>query len=175
MFHHYSKRLMNQLKMSNVYDDWLSFDRVDKYHLNEENVRICLDLFVNSDYGQNMFGCHDHLQSYGITGELSFVEIVGPDVYLKMKGKFWHRRATVLGQAAVWLNACIPEITSVSVVDKEELNDFEEIIDDDTGDVLYTRDKRAPDFNGDRETMEYQGIDPDLRGPFAPGVGGFRP
>jgi len=27
-------------------------------------------------------------------------------------------------------------------------------------------DKRAPDFNGDRETMEYQGIDPDARGPF---------
>ena len=27
-------------------------------------------------------------------------------------------------------------------------------------------DKRAPDFNGDREVMEYQGLDPDARGPF---------
>ena len=33
------------------------------------------------------------------------------------------------------------------------------------------RDLRAPDFNGDRAIMEYQGIDPDIRGPF-PGIGG---
>ena len=32
----------------------------------------------------------------------------------------------------------------------------------------------APDFNGDRATMEYQGIDPDVRGPFPPGTGGLR-
>jgi len=31
---------------------------------------------------------------------------------------------------------------------------------------LSREDKRSPDFNGDRETMEYQGLDPDARGPF---------
>lgn len=29
-----------------------------------------------------------------------------------------------------------------------------------------SEDKRSPDFNGDREVMEYQGLDPDARGPF---------
>jgi len=33
-------------------------------------------------------------------------------------------------------------------------------------------DKRSPDFNGDRETMEYQGLDPDARGPFVFSSGG---
>ena len=34
------------------------------------------------------------------------------------------------------------------------------------GEVLYNRDKRAPDLNGDREIMECQGINPHVRGAF---------
>lgn len=89
---------------------------------------------------------------------------------LKLDGKFWHRRETVLGRAAMWLNARMPEITDVAVADKEELQDFEEIVDEWTGEVLFRNDKRAPDFNGDRRTMEYQGLDPDMRGPFPLGA-----
>ena len=37
---------------------------------------------------------------------------------------------------------------------------------------LCREDKRSPDFNGDRETMEYQGLDPDARGPFVFSSGG---
>jgi hypothetical protein len=37
---------------------------------------------------------------------------------------------------------------------------------------LSREDKRSPDFNGDRETMEYQGLDPDARGPFVFANGG---
>ena len=37
---------------------------------------------------------------------------------------------------------------------------------------LSREDKRSPDFNGDRETMEYQGLDPDARGPFVFSSGG---
>ena len=66
----------------------------------------------------------------------------------------------------MWLNARIPEITDVVVADMDELQDFEEIIDDITGEVLFKKDKRSEDFNGDRATMEYQGMDPDMRGPF---------
>jgi hypothetical protein len=69
----------------------------------------------------------------------------------------------------MWLNACMPEITEVRVEDEEELKDFEEIRDEETGEILEVRDKRAPDFNGDRATMEYQGMDPDMRGPFPQG------
>ena len=121
---------------------------------------------------------------------------------------------TVLGKAAMYLNARIPEIQSVSVSSSQELDDFEDVIDEYTGEVIYRlvhillccvwyihcnirwcnkdshtiyntgffffhmynfrkrEDKRSPDFNGDRETMEYQGLDPDARGPFVLSSGG---
>ena len=88
---------------------------------------------------------------------------------LSLQGEFWHRRGTVLGRAAMWLNARMPEITEVRVDNMDDLKDFEEVVDEFTGDVVRVIDRRAPDFNGDRETMEYQGIDPDMRGPFPPG------
>jgi len=161
-------------ELFNVYDDWRSDAVAPQMPLDEDNVRSCLDDFIQSDYGKQMFGCHEHPASVGITGELEFVEINGPIVVLSLKGEFWHRRETVLGRAAMWLNACMPEIVEVNVADMDELKDFEDIIDEYTGEVLYVNDKRAPDFNGDRGTMEYQGIDPDVRGPFQSGTEGFK-
>ena len=110
--------------------------------------------------------------SIGITGEIALAEVCGPEVYLSLSGKFWHTRSHVLGRAAMYLNARIPEIISVSVMDPDELNDFEEVIDDCTGDIIEVIDRRSPDYNGDRETMKYQGIDPDMRGPFVSSLGG---
>lgn len=150
----------------NIYDNWRSDAVVDKMHLDEENVLACLEEFVQSDYGSTMFGCHDRAAQVGITGSIEFVEICGPEVTLSLKGRFWHKRSTVLGRAAMWLNARIPEITDVMVADIEDLKDFEEILDENSGDVLFRKDKRSEDFNGDRGTMEYQGLDPDARGPF---------
>jgi hypothetical protein len=134
--------------------------------LDEGNVQHCLQLFIDSDYGQQMFGCHKRASDIGITGTLDFVELAGPEVTLSLKGKFWHRRETVLGRAAMWLHACMPEIVQVNVSDMEELKDFEQVKDEITGEVIFTKDKRASDYNGDRATMEYQGMDPDIRGPF---------
>lgn len=153
-----------------AYDDWQSSGLVDTTYLSEDNVLDCLDEFVESDAGHTMFGCHDAPCSIGITGELSFVELAGPNVILSLRGAFWHRRETILQRAAVWLNARMPEVTHVTVEDAEELMDFEKIIDEFSGNVLGRVDKRAPDFNGDRATMEYQGLDPDDRGPFPPSV-----
>ncbi|EJK52918.1 hypothetical protein THAOC_27753 [Thalassiosira oceanica] len=110
-----------------------------------------------SEYGKQMFGVHDMCASVGITGSIEFVELDGPEVLLSLAGQFWHRRETVLGKAAIYLNARIPEITSVRVSDPADLEDFEDIVDDLTGEILYTEDKRSEDFNGDRGTMEYQG------------------
>ena len=141
----------------NIYDDWRSDAVVDTMYLDEENVRDCLEEFIESDYGTTMFGCHARAASIGITGRIEFVEICGPEVTLSLSGKFWHKRSTVLGRAAMWLNARIPEITDVVVPDVEDLQDFEEIIDELSGDVLFRKDKRSEDFNGDRGTMEYQG------------------
>ena len=146
----------------NFYDVWRSGAVADTMHLCEENVQECLDEFIQSDYGKQMFGCHDLAASIDITGELSFVDLTGPEVTLTLDGAFWHRRESVLGRAAVWLNARMPEITDVNVANLDELEDFEEIFDEDSGEQLYVEDKRAPDFNGDRGTMEYQGIDPDV-------------
>ena len=141
---------------------------VDTMHLDEDNVQDCLEEFINSEYGWQMFGCHDRAASIGITGTLEFVELCGPQVTLSLDGAFWHRRETVLGRAAVWLNARMPEIANVEVADLEELRDSEDILDD-FGEVVFQKDKRSPDYNGDREVMEYQGMDADVRGPFPQG------
>ena len=159
---------------ANAYDDFTTGSAVDKMPLCEENVEDCLDVFIDSDMGKTMFGEHPLPQSVGITGEIRFVCLDGPEVTLALEGKFWHRRETVLGRAAVWLNAMMPEITDVRVLDPEELEDEEAVLNE-LGGELYRVDKRAPDFNGDRATMEYQGIDPDQRGPFPAGTGGLRP
>jgi hypothetical protein len=140
----------------NLYDEWRSDAVVDTMHLDEENVLSCLEEFIDSDYGTTMFGCHARAAVVGITGSIEFVEICGPEVTLSLDGKFWHKRSTVLGRAAMWLNARIPEITDVVVADVEDLKDEEEITDE-YGDVLFRKDKRSEDFNGDRGTMEYQG------------------
>lgn len=165
-------RVSNGLtRIHNMYDDWRSDAVVDTMFLDEENVEMCLDEFIDSDFGQQMFGCHERPASVGITGAIEFVDLCGPEVTLSLDGKFWHRRETVLGRAAMWLNARMPEITDVMVADLEELKDFEEILDD-FGDVIFRKNKRSPDYNGDRETMEYQGMDPDMRGPFPLGAMG---
>jgi len=158
---------------SNSYDSWISDGLVEKIHASEENVRSCLVDLIESEYGQQMFGVHEKPASVGITGEIEFVELCGPEVTLSLAGKFWHRRETVLSRTAVWLNARMPEISEVSVQDLDELKDEQEVRDE-HGEILYRFDKRAPDFDGDRGTMEYQGVDPDDRGPFPSGVGGLR-
>lgn len=168
-------RLLPSILSANIYDDWRSDAVVPTRELSEENVQELLDVFIESDYGKQMFGVHDMPASVGITGSISFVEVHGPEVILSLSGRFWHRRETVLGRAAMWLNACMPEIMEVRVEELDDLLDYENIYDDITGELLFQKDKKAPDFNGDRETMEYQGIDPDVRGPFPAGVGGLRP
>jgi hypothetical protein len=132
---------------------------------------MCLEEFIDSNYGKQMFGCHERPASIGVTGSIEFDELCGPQVTLSLSGKFWHRRETVLGRAAMWLNARMPEITDVMVADPQEMKDLEDILDE-FGDVLFQKEKRSPDFNGDREAMEYQGLDPDMRGPFPVGISG---
>lgn len=162
--------MITPVALYNIYDDWRSDAIVDTMYLDEDNVRSCLEEFIDSDYGQQMFGCHAKAADIGVTGSIEYVELCGPEVTLRLDGQFWHRRETVLGKAAVWLNARIPEITDVVVAEVEDLQDFEEITDELSGEILFRKDKRSPDFNGDRGTMEYQGLDPDIRGPFPPGA-----
>jgi len=135
-------------------------------NLDEENAQLCLDEFVYSHFGKAMFGVHDVPAYYGITGSIELVEVSGPEIILRLEGRFLHKRTHILGLSAMWLNARMPEIAVVTVENMDELNDFEEIRDKFTGDIIETIDRRFPDFNGDRADMEYQGLDPDTRGPF---------
>jgi hypothetical protein len=165
-----------EVPSNNAYDLWIS-DGVARnvQELTEEHVEACLTLLQDSAYGQQMFGQSDNAAAaIGITGRIRLAEVEGPTVRVNLEGDFWHKRATVLGKAALWLHACMPEIMHVEVADIEDLEDFEDYRDDDTGELLYVHDKRSPDYNGDRGTMEYQGIDPDVRGPFPSGTQGFK-
>lgn len=134
----------------------------------EANVQSVLEAFAGE--ASSMFGRHAQAAQVGITGDVRLVEIDGPVVLIGLSGRFWHRRETVLRNAAAYLRRAIPEIASVEAADPDDLLDC--IVDDETGAVV--EDRRSPDFSGDRATLEYQGIDPDTRGPFAGGAGGFR-
>ena len=107
----------------------------------------------------------------GITGDLTLHGLDGPVVVVSLSGRFWHKRETVLRNCEVYLTRAIPEVFEVAVADEDDLLD--KLIDEETGAVV--EDRRSPDYNGDREALEYQGIDPDTRGPFPNGVGGLRP
>lgn len=136
--------------------------------LSEENIKLALSEF--REQATSMMGVHADAAAIGITGDVSLAEIDGPIVYLRLSGVFWHRRSTVMRNAGAFLLRRIPELTAVEPDDPDDLIDIE--YDEETGEVLI--DRRSPDFNGDRATLEYQGIDPDQRGPFAGNAGGFR-
>lgn len=142
--------------------------RLEPMECSEANVEIALDEFRKA--AKEMIGIHERAASIGITGDISVADVDGPFVTLQLSGKFWHKRETVMRNAAAWLQQRIPELADVSPADERTLLDVE--MDEETGAVLI--DWRAPDYNGDRETLEYQGIDPDSRGPFGGGAGGLR-
>ena len=117
-----------------------------------------------------MFGRHRACAEVGITGEVQYVDLDGPVVLLALRGRFWHRRETVLNNARAYLLNAIPELADVELADPDD--ELDVVTDPETGVVV--EDRRAPDWNGDRETLQYQGIDPDTRGPFPQAQGGFR-
>ena len=135
----------------------------------EENVEAVLEEFVSR--AETMFGTHEAAQRIGITGTLRLHSLDGPVVLLQLSGRFWHKRVNVLANARRYLMYAIPELSDVDVFDPDNLLDT--VVDEETGDIL--EDRRSPDWNGDREALAYQGIDPDTRGPFPNAQGGFRP
>jgi len=70
-----------------------------------------------------LFGYTDENRGVGITGGVDFVDLDGPIVILKLKGRFWHQRPTVLARVSSYLIERIPEIVDVMVDDPWELTD----------------------------------------------------
>ncbi|KAF7066080.1 hypothetical protein CFC21_072126 [Triticum aestivum] len=61
--------------------------------------------------------------SVGITGQVDLAELDGPFVKLRLKGKFWHTRATVVARIGNYLKNRIPEILEVEIEDEDQLDD----------------------------------------------------
>mmetsp|Transcript_16046 Transcript_16046/g.26762 ORF Transcript_16046/g.26762 Transcript_16046/m.26762 type:complete len:236 (-) Transcript_16046:271-978(-) len=70
-----------------------------------------------------MFGYSAENRGVGITGGVDFVELDGPIVVLRLKGRFWHQRPTVLDRVAAYLQGRCPEIIDVVVEDEWQLTD----------------------------------------------------
>ena len=70
-----------------------------------------------------VFGYSAENRGVGITGGVDFVEMDGPTVVLRLKGRFWHQRYTVLDRVSLYLQQRIPEIIDVVIDDEYQLTD----------------------------------------------------
>ncbi|XAR68226.1 hypothetical protein NMG60_11003288 [Bertholletia excelsa] len=87
--------------------------------LTEDNVkRVLADARV--ELGQLFDG------SVGITGQAELAELDGPFVKISLRGRFWHKRSTVLERLANYLKQRIPEILEVDIEDEKQLDDSPE-------------------------------------------------
>eukprot|EP00545_Synedropsis_sp_CCMP1620_P010451 CAMPEP_0119004310 /NCGR_PEP_ID=MMETSP1176-20130426/1070_1 /TAXON_ID=265551 /ORGANISM="Synedropsis recta cf, Strain CCMP1620" /LENGTH=194 /DNA_ID=CAMNT_0006956001 /DNA_START=9 /DNA_END=593 /DNA_ORIENTATION=+ len=89
--------------------------------LTEENV-LGLLAACREEIG-TMFGYTEENRGVGITGGVDFVDFDGPSIILKLKGRFWHERKTVLARVGAYLRGRIPEIVDVLVEDEYQLTD----------------------------------------------------
>jgi hypothetical protein len=70
-----------------------------------------------------LFGYTAENRGVGITGGVDYVDLDGPIVILRLKGRFWHTRSTVLERVTNYLQQRIPEIIDVQVEDPWQLTD----------------------------------------------------
>lgn len=76
-----------------------------------------------------IFGYDAKSREVGITGEIDLVEIDGPTLVVKLKGRFWHATDTVMMRVNSYIKQRIPEIIDVTlsmpdsnIVDDNRLN-----------------------------------------------------
>ncbi|CAK9322997.1 unnamed protein product [Citrullus colocynthis] len=84
--------------------------------LTEENVRHALGE-ARVELAQIFDG------SVGITGVVELAELDGPFVKISLKGRFWHKRSTVVARVGNYLKNRIPEILEVEIEDESQLDD----------------------------------------------------
>lgn len=64
--------------------------------------------------------------SVGMTGQAELADLDGPYVKISLRGKFWHKRSTVLARLGNYLKQRIPEILEVDIEDEKQLDDSPE-------------------------------------------------
>ncbi|XP_014495218.1 uncharacterized protein LOC106757135 [Vigna radiata var. radiata] len=87
--------------------------------LTEDNVRQALE-----DARQELSQIFD--TSVGMTGVVELADLDGPFVKLSLRGRFWHKRSTVVARIANYLKQRIPEILEVDIEDEKQLDDSPE-------------------------------------------------
>ena len=68
-----------------------------------------------------LFGYSAENRGVGITGGVDYVDLDGPSVIVRLKGRFWHTRQSVLDRVANYLQQRIPEIVDVQIEDPWQL------------------------------------------------------
>ena len=68
-----------------------------------------------------LFGYSAENRGVGITGGVDYVDLDGPSVIIRLKGRFWHTRPSVLDRVANYLQQRIPEIVDVQIEDPWQL------------------------------------------------------
>eukprot|EP00558_Chaetoceros_sp_UNC1202_P007833 CAMPEP_0197244430 /NCGR_PEP_ID=MMETSP1429-20130617/9558_1 /TAXON_ID=49237 /ORGANISM="Chaetoceros sp., Strain UNC1202" /LENGTH=208 /DNA_ID=CAMNT_0042704791 /DNA_START=1 /DNA_END=628 /DNA_ORIENTATION=+ len=89
--------------------------------LTEENVQAVLAA-CRIEIG-TMFGYTAENRGVGISGGVDFVDFDGPSVIIKLNGRFWHQRPTVLDRVEKYIQGRIPEVVECLVEDPYELTD----------------------------------------------------
>ncbi|XVF38093.1 hypothetical protein REPUB_Repub20aG0068300 [Reevesia pubescens] len=87
--------------------------------LTEENIELVL-----ADAQVELAQLFD--TSVGITGQVELAELDGPFVKISLKGRFWHKRSTVVARLGNYLKQRIPEILEVDIEDEKQLDDSPE-------------------------------------------------
>ncbi|XP_007034493.2 PREDICTED: uncharacterized protein LOC18602819 [Theobroma cacao] len=87
--------------------------------LTEENIELVL-----ADARVELAQLFD--TSVGITGQVELAELDGPFVKISLKGRFWHKRSTVVSRVGNYLKQRIPEILEVDIEDEKQLDDSPE-------------------------------------------------
>lgn len=70
----------------------------DPLVLSEDNVQLVLDEAKNK-LG-SIFGNSSENRGVGITGDVEVASLDGPFVILRLKGRFWHKRADVVSNSS---------------------------------------------------------------------------
>jgi len=89
---------------------------LEELSLTEENVLQAL-----LDVREELSALFD--EAIGMTGTVTLVEVDGPFVTVRMKGRFWHPRGMVLARVGAYLQARIPEIMEVLIESDTQLDD----------------------------------------------------
>ncbi|GAA0159040.1 hypothetical protein LIER_15921 [Lithospermum erythrorhizon] len=87
--------------------------------LTEDNINMVL-VNARDELGQ-LFDT-----SVGMSGKVELADLDGPYVKIRLSGKFWHKRSTVVARIGNYLKQNIPEILEVDIEDEKQLDDSPE-------------------------------------------------